>query len=401
MGVDELGRALMRRPGIGVERRRGFRGIGGGGGAAPAVVQLDLSTGGTFTRASVATQYIGAPNAGTGAFLQSVATNVRRTDNRGDGLGEMMLVTEGSRSNFVNNGVVFTGYTADGGASATAAGGTAPDGDADAQTITFGASATDRLRATLGFASADNTLYRVSGWVYTPGVAGFVRLGIRQKDGATIVLSGDLPVTSPWTRVDAELSIGAGASTPQIVIQNGSDGVARTFFCWGVQAESGRWLSSEVITSGAALTRALDMLTYASGSYPDTFRTDGLRVEVALDATSAEMVAGGGASNMILFRWAAVSSYLAIVVSGANVVVQAVLGGVSQVSTGAITFGRSQLLTIDYVPSTGTITVAGATTGNGATVGSGHTQTSGDLTVGSIGGTFPTYGRLGRYVVAL
>jgi len=127
----------------------------------------------------------------------------------------------------------------------------------------------------------------------------------------------------------------------------------------------------------------------------------GMQFDVAPIWSSSEGIAH--ATDKTLFSYAEDDSErIFFVVSGGSIYIRATSGGVTKVTSNALTFSAHQKLTVTVDGSAGTITVAGATTGNGTVTGTSWTRTTGPtIYIGNRqGATQPAFVRLGRYINA-
>lgn len=376
-----------------------------GGGASGAMmgrrrtgVGLDLFAGGTFTRASSKTVQSSATT------LSEYATNVRALEDRGDGRGQMLSV-EPAHTNRSALSAPRAGWTAENSASYSALAVSGPLASLNAATLSLAASATSRILRALATVPADNTTLVLSAWVRVTTGTGTVRLGFRQKDGATFALGSDIAITTAWQRVSASVSVGAGGSTPAFVVCNGSDGVARNLEIAYLQAEQGlQWHQSYVdVPAAAAVATSVDVLTYGVGEYPASFLTNGFRLTFAPDFSSGE---AGVLSTTALILVAGQSSaidYIGFLTNGAGTLrMRLIRAGTERVAP-AVTFSRGQLLTIEVRANQDTIVLSGFTTGNG-THSSGVAAaawTSQTLAVGHRVSANQPSGRFGRWIEVL
>jgi hypothetical protein len=346
--------------------------IGGGG-----PLLFSLLSGGTFTRGSEGSYQTGAPTDGTTAFLAWAANNVPRVDDRGDGLAGLLL--EGSRTNVLTKPRDVTDATgwpsAGSGGTVTAGQANSPDGSSSATRCQFSSAGFTKSKGALVEPAA------FSQWAKTiNGNPYGTQMGTPTNPRVWMQTNGI------WRRDAAD--DGNGIFTP---VWYGT-GIAAAIdvhvdLCQYEQAA--RFPSSAIRTGGG--TRAADILTYATGTYPTWLLSGGFRCVVALDASSADIVAGNtdhriahvGTNDFLRFR------------KNTNCVLDLVCGG-SVAASLTLTFSRYQALTITAKPAAGTLTVSGAATGNGTASGTGAAWASGQtLYVGADNtGTDSLYGRI-------
>ena len=367
--------------------------------ASAASVGLDLSSGGTFARALEASYYLSAPTTGSSAFLAWASSGVRRVENRGDGLGAGLLMEKAATNSLVQSRALNTSWTA-GTATLTADQNGGPDA----------AGLADRENATSGqygsYQGTPGPSGRVVGSIWTRAVSG---TGTQQvvllHNGAGAALAAHATATTTtWSRNDTtgSATTNSGLISVDARDQSGVGGqtaTAQDVYLDLAQLEVGYYPTSAIRTTTVSVTRPKDTLSYAVGSYPASFLTDGFTLKFAPDASSAEIYSEGGAGWALVVVGTA-GDILSLKPSGtagsAYIIVTA--GGSDVAETGALTFSRGQALTITYKPSTGYLSVSGATTGNGnwtANDGPPADWTSGQtLYIGNgSGGTTPVTGR--------
>jgi hypothetical protein len=329
---------------------------------------LDLSTGGTFTRASAAFYSTQAPGDGVASFLTAVGTGVRRSaDARGDGIAASLLM-ERSRTNFVQNCRDFTQASWATSVGTLTGSQPSPDGTGVSSRLQVASGAIFKYANKGGFTASGKHVG--TAWVRSNSGTVNARLGFYENSAG----SADgriLSVTTTYQRIEVIQT----ATDTSIWIVPGDGRVfssgpaaAATDCVWDlVQAEQGAYPTSAIVTPNAVATRAADVLSYAFGAYPSGFLTAGVVVVFASDASSAEIVTASEDWRLIQVG---ANDYLRIRKNGAGCDVDLVCGG-SIVATQTVTFSRAQALTITVKPAAGSLTVAGATTGNGTATGSG------------------------------
>lgn len=161
-----------------------------------------------------------------------------------------------------------------------------PDFDStgeSAATVVFSASAADGVShvTTIGAGvGTDNDSAFVSCWLRSTSGTEEARLGLIDKDGITLLLSGNLTLTTTWTRFSFNVvDIGAGVLSPVAILYNSTDAAARTIEPWGFQVEhNAEFPSTTIRSSGASATRNLDDMRFAAGSWSNRLATGKSRV---------------------------------------------------------------------------------------------------------------------------
>ena len=327
---------------------------------------LSLRAGGVFTRASEGSRLVSAPTDGSIAFLAWSGNDVRRIEERGDGLGSCLLL-EGARTNYVVRNRDFSAFWSPDGGTFTA-GQPSPDGAAAAYRHQVPSASLGDYQQTVGMPTTG--YHCVSQWIrsYAGVVTG--RFSAWEASGtANLGMTGSIDqIYRRWDMQYAALSqmwiapSSARAMNGGAIAAGAADQIPDL-----VQVEAAPFPSSAIRTGASSATRAADILTYATGSYPTSFLASGFRVVVALDASSAEIIAAG--ADMRIVQVGA-NDYLRVRASAGSCVVDLVCGGVV-VATRTVTFARGQALTTTPRPAAGSLTVSGATTGDGTATGSG------------------------------
>lgn len=387
-------REALRRGGSGAGRRGGFRGFG----SSPPP-SLYLGAGGTRTRTTEASYLTGAPTDGSSAFLAWAAINELRIENRGDGLGPMLLM-EGARTNLAlwSRDLTNAAWTAAvGTCTTTAADEEGPDGGMTATRSQISAASTSRY-LTNGVLSGN---YAGSEWVKRKRSLGsdVIQAGLPQiatpgSGGAY----GPVTLTTAYQRAWGVTDPAAAASF--LVCGDGRVGGAFTSRALDIESdlhqfELGAFPSSAIRTTTAAVTRGADLLQYAVGQYPASFLTRGFRFTFAPDFSSAELLASG--AGIALMHDSIGTNVLQLTAGSAP---RFWVNG-SFVDGSALTYSRGQLLTFTVEPLAGRITVSGASAGNGSATLTGVAWPAGTLTIGSSGGSIPAHGRFGLNIVGL
>lgn len=346
------------------------------GGTSPAsntVGSLDASANGTFGRTGEGSQLNSAPTDGSVAFLSWIAANARRFDTRGDGIATSLLM-EKSATNYQGQSRALEttagGYwTASASASHSADANAGPDGSVTATRVL---ASTTSLLSNYGLAPGPAGQVVASMWARArtgTQVSQFLVWGA----SGTAITAVRQTLTTTFARVKAtRVAVTSSGDLPFDGRDRSADGggaaVTTDLYVDLHQLEAGPYATSVIRTTAGTGTRGADTLSYATGAYPDTFRTTGVVVVFAPDASSAEIVTANEDWRLVQIG---ANDYLRIRKSGANCVVDLVCGGVVVATSGAITFPAYQQLTITAKPSAGSLVVAGASTGNGTYTGTG------------------------------
>jgi hypothetical protein len=202
-----------------------------------------------FTRASTATRV------NESGLIESVATGVPRIDYT-SGFGKLLL--EPQRTNLLTYSEQFDNAAwLENGSPApivTANTTTSPDGTTNADTLVMTSpSAATRLEQSVTYASGT---YTISLYVKSlSGISQVVRLF--KYDGTSETNSGDITVTTEWTRITYIFTSVAGSGN--ISIRAGASNNNVNIAIYGFQAEQGSFPTSYIpTTSGTAVTRVKD-----------------------------------------------------------------------------------------------------------------------------------------------
>ena len=209
-----------------------------GAGALPAWM-------GAFTRASTATFV----SRGTG-LVTSASTNVARFEANGF-LDEPTRDNVALQSTFGASWSVIT-------ATLTPAAAVSPDGTSNAASLVFTAAGTAQTLQAITLTAAT---YTASVWAR--GSVGGEKFRLKYFNGTVDTFSSDFTLTTSWQRFS--FSFTGVAVAGNLSINNGSDGLARTIFVFGYQAEVGAFQTSYIPTAAAPVTRAVDAA--AQGAY--------------------------------------------------------------------------------------------------------------------------------------
>jgi len=203
-----------------------------------------------FTRASTATRV------NESGLIESVATNVPRIDFTGAGCGKLLL--EPQRTNLVTYSEQFDNASWNKNGSptpiVTANTTTSPDGTTNADTLVMTSpSPATRLEQSVTYASGTYTIS-----LYVKSLSGsnqVVRLF--KFDGTSETNSGDITVTTEWTRITYIFTSVAGSGN--ISIRAGASNNNVNIAIYGFQAEQGSYPTSYIPTTTTAVTRVADV----------------------------------------------------------------------------------------------------------------------------------------------
>ncbi len=355
-----------------------------GGNDAGGSPRLDLFTGGTFSRASEGSYLTGPATDGTTAFLAWAPPNVRRIEDRGDGLGPMLLI-EGSRTNFVLQSRQITDssvWSSAGTATVTADAAPGPDAAVEADRSTAAGPYTYSAGQVLNGVAPNP--HSISAYARAISSSSEWRTDYRIQ-----AWSGPVPTT--WTRRDRAFGPGGTWFATNSFDEPSGYGL----FVDLHQLEQDVFPSSVIRTTTSPMTRAPDVLAFSGPSLPPELATGGFTIVYAPDCSSLEMtqsglphpLLGSDASNELVLQPDGTTVRVILVTQGSTTV-----GAAS-----SLTFSRGQPMTFVVRPSAGTITVTGATTGDGTITGTPGSLVGATFFVGS-DGAHAAFGRFGASV---
>lgn len=365
-------------------------------------VTFSLTSALTFSRASTATYYTGAPTDGTVGFIGLAAINTPRIQNRGT---RPALFLEGGTENIcqqsrsINLGAFLAGVTV----TTTANVGPGVDGVALA----------DRSNVTAGGYTRNYQVISATGW---HSVSLFLRANAGTSNYRAAIVEALVPGSVGFTFGTAGttwaeqrtslLATGVGFlfiptdGRDYSGVGGGGPGAAdiRTDY---MQIEARAFSSSTVNTSGFPGFRSPDIAYIASGSVPAWMQSGGWSTTIAPEFTSTEFI--NHATDMTLFAFGTgVNSRIALVLDAGAVKVRVTVSGVDVVTSGGITFGRWQDMVLTFSSSAGSVTISGASSGDGTTVGTAWSMPAGDLYIGNSSlQTSPYYGEVLPVVTAV
>lgn len=341
--------------------------------------------GGTFTRASEGGYFTQPPTSdGATPFLAWASANVIREDKR-DGVSGGYLFERGSTNlclwseDFTNAVWTKTNVTV------PTTNGVAPDGEADCDTLSFGALATDNVSQNIA-GTANNTVYQWAVWIRKPSGAGNIRLQTTDRAGV-VTTSVNLAVGTTWTRHFQSLNWGTGALTPAVAILNDSGGGAQDLQVWGaaqqtgVQSIVGIQPSMYIRTTSAAASSSTDRLTFPST--PLAMRQGRYQFRHAPQGDSTTH-----SGDQCPFEFEGISFNDSVNIRPiVNASINVRKDNVILMTRGpAITYSANQILTITLDLANGACTLAGATTGNGTGYTNPVTFVDGAMEVGGVTG---------------
>ena len=231
------------------------------GSPAGQVLLKFVGGGGTFTRASEGSYYTGPDT------LAWATSNVLRGPDLRNASAYPMWLIEAAATNIVvaSENLAAASWSDINGATRTATAIVAPDGDADAFTVTFTA---DALSRSVAAQTAVVSQYTVSAWARTvSGTKQFRLHANNTTDG--IRTSADFTATTTWQRFSFTFT-NTGIASHVVGVQNGSAATAGDLVTTAVQCELGGAPTSYIRTTVGAVTRAQDSLTYTD--MPATMR---------------------------------------------------------------------------------------------------------------------------------
>lgn len=298
-----------------------------------------------------------------------LATNVPRIYSDG------AVLIEGARANQCVE-TAFGTWIEEGSPTLTTGAATGPDGLSAAATLEMTASATDRARHPSDIASGSSsnaTAAYVSCWMRAAS-AQSARIGMRSKDGSSLLASGDLSITTTWQRFAFLVSdIGTGGVPPQDLVVNATDAAARTIEIAEFQTEHEvGFISSNIRATGSPTTRGAEELTIAAASVPADLLGGHWSVTVQpLYATAA-------APTTAYVFYLDANNYLALV-SGTTVRLRA---DGNNTDVGSLSWAAYAEIGIDVDFAGGALTVTGGG-GGSASPSDDWSGSSADVTVGS------------------
>lgn len=266
----------------------------------------------TYSRASTATYRTEA-----GLLTPAAAGELRNRHyvrNPVTGLYERSTLIEGSRTNLVPYSHGATGWG--GAAVGTSNAAVAPDGTMTATRVSgIAAAAGERYSVSvLGGTNISGRTFVGGLWVKGEGadIGKSVGVYIKRQAGATFVGSPmlDVVLTGDWQRITPDAFTGAADSTGVSLGLSRGATLADSCLIWGGQVEEAPFASSDIITTGAAVNRAADSLSFPFAHAPQ---------EMTLYTKVIERGTGlGGTASLRLFHLGSAAGARLLVYSGSG-----------------------------------------------------------------------------------
>jgi hypothetical protein len=326
---------------------------------------------GTFARTGQGSYLTGAPTDGATAFMALAATDVRRTEDRGDGAGRLVLLERASTGTVADSAnAAGSGWS--GTATQVANSTAAPDGTTTADTIENVGTTFDQCRRYTSGPTASQQ-FAMSAWIKQKiGSAASIQV----RNGAGVATN--VTPTSVWQRaINAGVSDGFAECFNCLNGQGGTGLDVDEHYWWGIQAETGRYPTSYIPTAGSSASRGADVLTFAS--LPAWFFRRGRFKKYAPIFANTDLASG---DVRWLFTVADVNNGVRMRHDGTNVLIEAVAGGVVKAASQALTFTAHANLGVVKWDRAGRIYVGGVA----GPVGTAWTWTPGAVRFGGIYG---------------
>jgi hypothetical protein len=265
----------------------------------------------TFTRASSATYFNSA------GVLSTAANNVARFDYNPVTLAPFGLLIEESRTNTCLYSSDLTNVTWVYSANAVITGdtGVAPDGTTTADTITVNGVNNGVYQI---IPCASSTAYTFSLWVKLGTMAASdYKFAIYDNTNSAFIASDIVPTQTPtassWTRITYTFTTPATCVSVRVYCFRNSLSAATSVNVWGLQLESGAFVTSHIPTTTTALTRAADAASVTGANFSSVFNaTQGTmfvqaqqNILFAASKSAASVNDGTSANRLTLYRQSA------------------------------------------------------------------------------------------------
>jgi hypothetical protein len=261
----------------------------------------------------IATDYIPTTSA---AVSVGMTDNVPRLDYTGGGCPSLKL--EPQRTNALTYSEQFNNAAwTPTGVSVTANNAISPSGYQDADTVTFGASASQNIYNFPTSAIGANTFS-----IYAKTASGTKAFRLRIDTGSGPAVSSDFTATTTWQRFTFTATTTSTFLVAYIV--NDSLGTAGDIQLWGAQLEAGSYSTSYIPTYGSSVTRSADAC-YKTGISSLIGQTEGtLFFDANFDDSDTVnfSISDGTSSNYVLIDTTSARSVFARVQQGGVTQVQ-------------------------------------------------------------------------------
>lgn len=357
----------------------------------PVETLIDYSQG-TFARGSGGTYFTSE------STIAYALANEIRLENRGDSVAGIPLL-EGAGTNYVQYSDDFANWTPSYGTN-TSFDAQGPDGviSAGHLTMTTGSGDPYRLNCyrTDMVGSSPTVPMSVSVWAKAASSAG---LGRRLRFGAGLDgVAATINPTDTWVRWEGSRTV---ATSFVVAFLGGlnwpvpGDPMYEIWdiYAFGAQMEYFPFTTSLIPSSAGVGNRSADSLTFTTAQYDDRVCSAGGRLTFypywahndLQDSDERWLLSFGDDQEGLRVRKTSGSTY-----------VECVSGGSVALASGAITCAKHEPISLEFSPTLGTLTVAGALSGNGTFTAAGWgSWTNTNLRYGGVyGGTDEAYARI-------
>ena len=341
-----------------------------------------------WTRASEAANYDPRTESfaasGAGAWLSDDEARV---------FSDGYLLVEPPRTNYcgASNELDDASWSPTAGTTVTPDADTAPDGS-PLDEVSFASDATtDLLTHVHGAGDLNGAEVVVSAFCVSSDA---VRLAYRDSNGVDTLTTH--PADGDIHRLSLNASDSAGASASSVRLVDIGGGGGGGGFYWGVQSEQGIWMTTPIRTAGGVPgTREQEYGVLPAANVPaEMLSGEDFSFKWVPSSSSADVAAEGTGQTFFAFVDGGANERIHLLPATGAIRVRA--GGITRVTTGALTWSAGDELTVVVRPGAGEVEISGAATGNGTYGGLSWTGwAAGDLYVGDYAGlTTPTCGLL-------